>query len=385
MDIYKDQFIFDFKSYLKVCQPKAIFIYSLIIVGFSLLAVGEFIFYNKFNTMQVVGCSLPTIKNITISSNISFKQQQQQQQQQQQVENTFTLDNCFKDYYNGLTVPICINNKYNTNSNYSLSFDLPFFGDKNDKFSKAILSIAIVVFLTIQIIYQSCQYFEYKKRIRIQNILASRCQVYINDDLKKYEKRLTVFFVLATIFYILIKMYWVVYRNNQYQFINCEISGSELFINFKLQFNETLISSLPSILFGSFPLLIIFPLVYFGNWRNYLSNLDFKNLISNFSSETIVEIKNIKIINIKKYNEIVRNEITKKYKNQSSSSSSSLSFISLFLRRNTFSFSTTPTNEIIEILSNTNQNHFESIESFKISKISFINNDQESFLNQLIN
>ncbi|KAK5582246.1 hypothetical protein RB653_003829 [Dictyostelium firmibasis] len=333
----ENQFIFDFKNFLYSVQAKPIRIFIQIGISFSLILFGEYGFFNNFNKMQVSGCSEPNDLNSPIS-----------------------LDNCYIENYN---VTTCINQIYNSGSNYSLSFTLGTIGIKDDKYSSFLIAISIIFFLLAQGFFQVAHYFQFQKRKRIQDILGN--SLIFLDGKKIHEKRLTFYFLIVGICYIITKINWIMYRTNHYNEIDC--SG----YLYKIQFQGTLSTEIGTLAMSSFPYLI-FPLIYIGGWINYLSDLDLKRMTDHLSIESFKEIKNITVFDFKKYNKLIKTTIHRRYPNNSK--------LNLFFRTNTFSFKTTSTKEIVEILLDYKQispEEFEPILKFENLKISFITgNDQ---------
>ncbi|KAM9953636.1 hypothetical protein ACTFIR_008722 [Dictyostelium discoideum] len=339
----ENQFIFDFKKFLNAIQAKPIRIFIQLGISFSLVLFGEYGFFNNFNTMQVAGCSKPNNMNSEIS-----------------------LDNCFIENYN---VTTCINQIYDTGSNYSLSFTLGTIGLKDDRYSSFLIAISIIFFILVQGFFQVAHYLQFQKRKRIQDILAG--SLIFLDGKKTHEKRLTFYFLIVGICYIITKINWIMYRTDHYNEIKC--SGSM----YKIQFQGTLSAEVGTLAMSSFPYLI-FPLIYVGGWINYLSDLDLKRMTDHLSNESFKEIKNITVFDFKKYNKLIESSIRRKYPNNSK--------LNIFFRTNTFSFWTTSTKEIIEILLDYKQispNDFEPILKFNDStKLTFITGNDDQQINE---
>ncbi|KAN0035847.1 hypothetical protein ACTA71_005138 [Dictyostelium dimigraforme] len=350
-----NQFTFEFNNYLRVSQPKITRVIMTILIGFGLLLVGEYSFFSNTENMQIVGCSF--LSNNTITSSNS-------------------LDICL---YDGFKLSTCINEQFNTGSNYSLSFSVPILGLKNDFASKISIGLIIIVFIMLQVTYQSMHYFNWIKRKRIQQIL-SEGQIFLNGN-KKYEKWLTIYFLCFGICYALLKCVWIVIRNSQYNNLSCDDTL------YNLNFLGTLSGSIGTLISSSIGYLL-FPLIFLSGWINYLSDLDFKKMTDHLSHKSMKQIKNITILDFLKYNQIIDSSILKKYPNNSK--------INLFLRKNTFSFFTTPTSEIVDILlthkisnpqdfepmlyneSKLSKTIFGSNEKGNNSKLSIIDNDDDN-------
>ncbi|KAN0035848.1 hypothetical protein ACTA71_005139 [Dictyostelium dimigraforme] len=352
------QFTFEFNNYLKVSQPKPIRIILTIIIGFGLLLVGEFTFFSNFDKMQIVGCTLPSnmIKNNSSDSSGNI------------YTSSNSLENCF---YEGFKFTTCIGEQFNTGSNYSLTISVPMLGLSSDKYSSLLIGIAVLFFFGIQLIYQAMHYFNWIKRKRIQQIL-SEGKIFLNGN-KKYEKWLTIYFLVVGLLYIGLKVIWIIYRDDQYSNIICD--GN----TYSVLFLGTLSASVGTLLTSSIAY-ILFPLLFVGGWINYLSDLDFKKMTDHLSHESMKQIKNITVFDFDKYNNIIDTVITEKYSKDSK--------FKLFLRKNTFSFFTTPTSEIIEILlsyKNSNPQDFEPMlyNESKLSKsfISSNDDDKEKLIN----
>ncbi|KAN0004144.1 hypothetical protein ACTFIZ_010296 [Dictyostelium cf. discoideum] len=319
-----DQFTFEFNNYLKVSQPKPIRIILTILIGFGLLMVGEYTFFSNFDKMQIVGCTLPSVviknNNNNSSSNGSGDN----------ITNSNSLENCF---YEGFKFTTCVNQQFNTGSNYSLAFSVSMLGLPTDKYSSLLIGFAVILFFGIQLIYQGMHYFNWVKRKRIQQIL-SESKIFLNGN-KKYEKRLTIYFAVTGLFYIGLKVIWIIYRDNQYSNIECD--GNIYNVNFL----GTLSASVGTLITSSIAY-IIFPLIFIGSWINYLSDLDFKKMTDHLSHESIKQIKHISVLDFDKYNKIIDSAIPQRHPKDSK--------FNLFLRKNTFSFFKTPISEIVEIL-----------------------------------
>ncbi|KAM9966034.1 hypothetical protein ACTFIR_006222 [Dictyostelium discoideum] len=310
-----DQFTFEFNNYLNVTQPKPIRVLLTILIGFGLLMVGEYTFFSNFDKMQIVGCTLPSI---VIKNNGSS------------ITSSNSLENCF---YEGFKFTTCVNQQFNTGSNYSLAFSVSMLGLPNDKYSSLLIGLAVLLFLGIQLIYQGMHYFNWVKRKRIQQIL-SESKIFLNGN-KKFEKRLTIYFAVSGLIYIGLKVVWIIYRDNQYSNIECD--GNVYNVNFL----GTLSASVGTLITSSIPY-VIFPLVFLGSWINYLSDLDFKKMTDHLSNESIKQIKQITVLDFDKYNKIIDSAIPQRHPKDSK--------LILFLRKNTFSFFKTPISEIVEIL-----------------------------------
>ncbi|KAK5577946.1 hypothetical protein RB653_002894 [Dictyostelium firmibasis] len=349
-----NQFTYEFNNYLKVSQAKPIRVILTILIGFGLLAFGEFSFFNSIDKMQIIGCSLQTniIKNNTGDSGGS-------------ITNSNSLENCF---YEGFKFTTCLNEQFNTGSNYSLTFSVSMLGLPSDKYSTLLIASACLLFFGIQIVYQLMHYFNWIKRKRIQQIL-SEGQIFLNGN-KKYEKRLTLYFLFAGLLYIGLKMIWIVYRNNHYSDIVCNDNV------YNVNFFGTLTASIGTLITSAIPYLL-FPLIFLGGWINYLSDLDFKKMTDHLSHESMKQIKNISTLDFSKYNSIIDSTIPKKHPKDSK--------FKLFLRKNTFSFLTTPTSEIVEILlshKNSSPQDFEPMlyNEQKLSKLVISDNDENEKL-----
>ncbi|KAN0022816.1 hypothetical protein ACTFIU_005556 [Dictyostelium citrinum] len=347
-----DQFTFEFNNYLKVSQPKPLRIILTILIGFGLLMVGEITFFSNFDKMQIVGCTLPS--NLINNNNSSLNNNN--------FTNSNSLENCF---YEGFKFTACINEQFNTGSNYSLTFSVSMLGLPSDKYSSLLIGFSVVLFFGIQIIYQAMHYFSWVKRKRIQQII-SEGKIFLNGN-KKYEKSLTIYFAVTGLVYIGLKVIWIIYRDNQYSNIVCD--GNIYNVNFL----GTLSASVGNLITSSIAYLI-FPLVFIGGWINYLSDLDFKKMTDHLSHDSMKQIKNITVLDFDKYNKIIDSVIPERHPKDSK--------FKLFLRKNTFSFFTTPISEIVEILlshKNSNPQDFEPMlySESKLSK-SFISSSNKN-------
>ncbi|KAK5577947.1 hypothetical protein RB653_002895 [Dictyostelium firmibasis] len=340
------QFTFEFDNYLKVSQPKPIRVFLTILIGFGLLLVGEFTFFIGSEKMQIVGCSLSNNNQTGSSSN--------------------SLENCFLE---GFKLTTCLNERFNTGSNYTLSFSVSMFGLKKDQISKVLIGLVILTFLFAQAVFQIMHYFNWIKRKRIQQIL-SEGQIFLNGN-KKYEKMLTIYFFIVGLIYAALKVIWILYRNDEYSNIEC---GDD---TYKVYYLGTVSEQAGNLITSSIGYLL-FPLIYAGSWINYLSDLDFKKMTDHLSHVSMKQIKNILVLDFEIYNKIIDNAIIKKYPNDSK--------FKLFLRKNTFSFLTTPTSEIVEFLVPHKKSTPQDFQPMlynenKISKLSLIDevhNDKEN-------
>ncbi|KAK5577948.1 hypothetical protein RB653_002896 [Dictyostelium firmibasis] len=322
-----NHFSFEFNSYLKKCQPKPIKIYLQIIIGVILMVGTEIGFFKGYEKFVAVGCSLPNQKN-----------------------SQMTIDNCFN---NDLLVTKCINNWYNTGSNYSLSFNAV---GKTDKYNSFIITILVISFIMFLCLFQTGQYFQSVKRKRIQNILAG--SMILIDGEKKNEKKVNILlFIIATCF-IFSKVMWLLNRFEVYGEIEC--SGNLYY----LEFEKSLFSYISGIIMGSIGY-IIMPIIFLIGWLNYLSELEFKKLTQNLSKISLEKLNEIYVFDNEKYNKLIKSTLKKRYPKDSKTK--------LYMKCNTFKFWKTTTSEIVEILLLHKES---SIEEFvpiqtKDSKVSF--------------
>ncbi|EGC31121.1 hypothetical protein DICPUDRAFT_57886 [Dictyostelium purpureum] len=335
-----DQFTFDFNNLLKACQPKPIRIWLQILISLAIFSVAEITFFSNFRNMVVVECSLANSNTTSMS-----------------------LDNCFA---NNHEITTCINSQYNTGSNYSLDFSISLLGLKGDKYSPLILGFVIVVYLMFMLVFQVCHYFSFNKRKRIQDIL-SEARIFI-DGKKKYEGKLTIYFLCVGAVYVAIKVIWISYRDNQYSNIECNSQ------TFKVQFATTVSSSVGTLIQSSMGL-IIMPLIYIGSWINYLSDIDLKNILTHLSNDSTKQFKSIRIFSVIKYNSLIDKAIDEKYAKEP--------FYSRFFRKNTFTFKKTSTTEISQILldyQKTNPHEFEPVQ-YNEPKISIKSEENQKLIN----
>ncbi|KAM9964523.1 hypothetical protein ACTFIW_004292 [Dictyostelium discoideum] len=328
-----NHFSFEFSSYLNKCQPKPFRIYIQMAIGVILMIITEAGFFKGFEKFVAIGCSLPNQKD----------------------SNEMNIDNC---YNNDLLVTKCINNFYNTGSNYSLAFNV---GGKSDKYNSLVAPILVILFITFLSTFQTAQYFQSVKRKRIQDVLSG--SLILIDGNKRNEKKVTIFLLVIGIGYICSKIMWLLNRYDIYSEIEC--SGDTYY----LEFEKSLFSYISGLVMGSIGYLII-PGVFLMGWLNYLSELEFKKLAENLSKISLEKINEIYIFDMDKYNKLINSTLKKRYSNDKN-------YI-LFLKCNTFKFWKTSTSEIVEILllhKESSPDEFKSIQTKNV-KTTFLNENR---------
>ncbi|KAN0036702.1 hypothetical protein ACTFIV_002009 [Dictyostelium citrinum] len=324
-----NHFSFEFSSYLKKCQPKPFRIYFQIVIGITLMIATEAGFFKGYEKFVAIGCSLPNEK-----------------------DSGMNIDNC---YNNDLLVTKCINNYYNTGSNYSLAFNV---GGKSDKYNAFIVTVLILLFISFLSTFQTAQYFQSVKRKRIQDVLAG--SLILIDGKKRNEKKVTIFLFVTGVGYICSKIMWLLNRYDIYSVLEC--SGQTYY----LEFEKSLFSYISGIVMSSIGYLII-PGVFLMGWLNYLSDLEFKKLAENLSKISLEKINEIHIFDMDKYDKLIKSTLIKRYPNDKKTQ--------LFMKYNTFKFWKTSTSEIVEILllhKESSPDQFQLIQT-KDVKISFLN------------
>ncbi|EGC39072.1 hypothetical protein DICPUDRAFT_27579 [Dictyostelium purpureum] len=329
-----DSFSFDFYKLLKKIQAKPIKIALTIIITFTLTSIAEVqFFFQSYTKYDINGCQIPNNSS-----------------------SGFTINNCFGNDAKDLTVTNCLNSLYGTNSNYSLEFRVPVVGINGiDKFSKIILALAFISYFSILGFLQIAVYFQFQKRKRIQDIIAGS-MVFV-DGTGKYERIIGWYSFGMAFVYLAIKIIWIMYRASVYGKIDCD--GTEYI--FELQ--QGLSTSIGIIIQTLFTCIIL-PLVYVLQSKNYLNDINLKEIMTNFTNESLKQFKYISILKTEKYKEILDNYFKSTYPNDT--------FITRFFRSNTFSFSKTPNSEIIQIILNHKKDYPQDFEPmlYKESKIS---------------
>ncbi|EGC39071.1 hypothetical protein DICPUDRAFT_86244 [Dictyostelium purpureum] len=300
-----NQFTFDFNNYLKTIQASNVRYIVIGVITLAFMMFMEYGFYVNFINVNITQCSLAN-----------------------QGPSNSSLDNCFVDQ-----VPECLFEEFHTQSKYSLNFPVSLFGLKGDKYSVVILALSLVCFILEIGLYLLLDYNLFLKKKRIQNTMANS-MIFI-DGKKKHENGFTIFLLVDLAVYTVLKFVWVYWRNHQYSEFVCD--GGVI----HLTFGQNITSSISTIV-----LLVVtyvfFPLMYFFAYYNLLSDMDFKNMMSHLSYQTVKQFKYITVLDVSKYQDIIDDFIQDKYSDES--------FISRFLRSHTFTFSKTTDQEICEIL-----------------------------------
>ncbi|EGC39073.1 hypothetical protein DICPUDRAFT_75366 [Dictyostelium purpureum] len=316
----------NFSNDFKILLNKTILspgkIAGTIIVTFIITAITEFtFFFLSYTKFDIVACKLP-------GDNTS----------------EFSFNNCFKNEEKDLSLSNCLNDKYFTNSNYSLSFNIPATGFDGDRYSKLILAFSILCYFSIMGIFEIVHYFHLVKKKRIIEILGS--SKILVDGENKYEKRFGIFFIVMVWVYVILKLVWIFYRSKIYSTIDCY---GEIY-DFKVQQGLYFVTAL-YVIFQTILTISILPALYIVASQNYLCDVNLKVLLNNLSYGSINELNLITTLDVKIYRKLIQEQLAFKYSNDN--------IFKKIIRLNTFSFEMTKTDEICEILKNHKENHSE--------------------------
>ncbi|KYQ91617.1 hypothetical protein DLAC_07386 [Tieghemostelium lacteum] len=298
----------DFKQYLLKCQPSVKRITLMVLISTFLISYGEYTLFVQDDQIRATGCSVPLPGGDYSDS---------------------TLRNCFEA---GLFK--CIQSTYSTSSNETLAFQVPFLGTPDDKVSRATGTLCILFFINFMISFQVSSVLGYLKKKRIQDILADS-GVFLKGNLQN-ENRNLMYVMGSGICYLIIKLVYL--RNKIVYYGKLECNGD---LMYELELTLTM-GSIVGTLITSGLFAIFLPLSLVGNYINYLSDLDFKNLMYTFTSDNFIQFTKLQEFDLNLFKLLFSDYVNQKYRYST--------YLEKVKRRNIFHCTTTSTGEISEFL-----------------------------------